>query len=53
MNYIHLVPSVQLQFFALEKAIKLVSTPISRLLTGKTSEKDKATYQIANFEVSG
>ena len=53
MNYIHLVPSVQLQFFALDKSIKLVSTPISRLLIGKTSEKDRATIKITNFDPSG
>jgi hypothetical protein len=47
------MPDVSFQFFTLEKAIKLVSTPLSRLLIGKFSEKDRGTYKVDNFEDDG
>jgi len=50
-NIITLAPNVELQFSQLDaKAIKLVSTPISRLLIGKFSEQDGNQYSVSNFD---
>lgn len=51
INVISVAPNVPMEFVELDcrKQIKIVSTTLSRLLCGKLSEKDQASYKIQNF----
>lgn len=54
INFIQVMPSVPMEFQAIDgKTIKLVSTPLSRLLIGKFTEKDRSRTRVLNFEAHG